>query len=185
MKNSIFIIVFAVCMFVGLTTTVSAQGKSTKEVVIGKLVAYDHPSGWFSMNVPENWNIKDNSSDDEVIVGITDPTQNAVVVVSVWNSATRMSNEDLTDYLSNFLDNRLGNFKNFKQGEAEVQGDGSIGIFFKYDSEVSGGSFPMVGNSFIEQRGKRVALLSVIIPKEQYDRKVTPLTKFINSLSLN
>src|SRR5687767_10521917 len=115
MKSSIFIIVFAVCMFVGLTTGVSAQGRSTKEVVIGRMINYDHPSGWFSMNVPENWKIKDNSSDDEVIVGITDPTQNAVVVISVWNVAERMSNQDLTDYLSNFLDNRLGTFKNFTQ----------------------------------------------------------------------
>jgi len=185
MKKSIAIFIFAVCLVAGFTTAVSAQGRSTKEVVIGRMINYDHPSGWFSMSVPENWKIKDNSDDDEVIVGITDPTQNAVVVISVWESSTRMSQEDLTDYLSNFLDNRLGTFKNFKQGEPEVQGDGSVGIFFRYDSEVSGGSFPMVGNSFIEQRGKRIALLSVILPKEQYDRKVTPLTKFINSLSLN
>ena len=95
--------------------------------------------------------IEDKSSDEEALVLIEDPTGNAVAVVRVWVPTKGYTQAELGDLLKNFINSKLGSFPGFSMGEVRTQKDGSMGLYFKYDSVVDGKSYPMNGDSFIEQ----------------------------------
>ena len=159
--------------------------QETKEIIFGEFKNYAHSSGWFSMSVPNNWTVADKSNGSELIITIMDPTENAVLVIRVWTRQTQMTQEEKDNILKGFLNNTMSKFLNFTMGEPKIQADGSTGIFFKYDSVVENKSYPMYGNSFIDQKGNLVGLINLIIPEDQYNKKKDSALKFINSFSLN
>lgn len=158
--------------------------QETLEIVFGAFKNYAHPSGWFSMSVPENWIITENSVEDEYIISITDPTENAAFVSRVWSSQDQLTADVLENILTTFLNDSLSDFKNFSLGNP-TRTNGRIGISFKYDSVIDNDSYPMIGESFIEQNGRIVGLTNIIIPKDQSVKKRDLVNKLINSIKIN
>jgi hypothetical protein len=158
---------------------VAAYGQQTKDVVFGKSRLYDHSA--FSLDLPSTWNVKDRSTTNETIISIMDPTENAVLVLHVWNATRNYSDDEKISTLKGFLTDSLGKFPAFTFGESKTQKDGSIGVYFKYDQELAGKVFPMYGDSFIDQKNGHVGIVLFVIPKEQYDRHKTETYKLINS----
>lgn len=164
--------------------TAPPSKQETLDIVFGAFKTYRHPSGWFSMSVPENWTITEKSVEDEYIISIMDPTENAAFVGRVWSSQDTMTADVLEDILTVFLNDSLGDFKNFTLGDP-IQKSGKVGITFKYDSVVDGKSYPMIGESFIEQNGRIFGLTNFILPKDQYDKKKDAVNKMINSIKIS
>lgn len=161
----------------------SPTTEETLEVVFGTFKNYKHSSGWFSMNVPENWTISEKSVEGEYIISVTDPTENAAYVVRVWSSQEQMSDVELEDLLKLFLNDSLSSFLNFKLGNA-AQKNGRVAINFTYDSEINEKSYPMVGDSFIAQNGSIVGVWNLLMPKEQYNKKKNVVNKMLDSIKI-
>ncbi len=53
---------------------------STKKVTFGELQEFQHPSGIFTIQMPENWTAQDASTDDEATVFFLDPSKNAAII---------------------------------------------------------------------------------------------------------
>jgi hypothetical protein len=155
-------------------------------VEFDQLRTYEHPSGVFTIDIPENWSLQDNSKPDEIILIWTDPTQNGGVIVDIFEDETVYSEEELTDILRAFLDNSFGSQPEFSVDEPVTQNDGSILLVWTYlatannDTEVK-----LLGNSFIEQRGNKVSILSTLIPDEQFDDIVDNTDEIINTYVIN
>lgn len=158
--------------------------QETQEIVFGAFKNYRHSSGWFSMSVPENWNITDKSNDDEYIISILDPSENAAFIGRIWSSTTKLSDDDLEYILTTFLNDNLSDFDNFKLG-SPVKTNGKVSINFTYDSVMDKKIYPMIGESFIEQNGQVVGLTNFILPKDQSVRKKALVNRMINSITIN
>jgi serine/threonine-protein kinase len=158
-----------------------AVQQKTQEIVFGSVRTYDHKSGWFSLTIPGNWTVSDKSGEGEVIVSIIDPTENGVIVVRVYQPSRGYTQAALGDLLKGFLNERMGSFDGFSMGEAKSQRDGSLGLYFKYNSVVEGVTYKMYGDAFIEQHNGLIGVLTMIMPQEQYEAKQKSAYEVVNS----
>jgi hypothetical protein len=158
-----------------------AQDPPTQEIIFGTPKIYNHKSGWFTLSVPGNWNIEDKSAEGEVVVSIGDPSENAIVVVRVYPPPQPRTQEQLGEVLKSFLSSRMGSFDGFVMGELKSQRDGSLGLYFKYNSVVDKVSYKMYGDAFIEQHNGLVGFIALIMPQNQYDTKKNSAYEMVNS----
>ena len=183
MKRNLFAVLAVLCLTVAGAEPpqrVAAQQK-TSDIVVGPVSTYTHKSGWFSLNRPGNWNVTDVSDAGEVVVSIIDPTENGVVVVRVYEPSRGHTQAELGEMLKAFLRERLGKFDGFTMGDSRSQKDGSLGLYFRYNSMVEGVSYKMYGDAFIEQHNGLVGLITLIMPQDQYDAKQKDAYAMVNS----
>lgn len=161
-------------------------GTGLKEVQIGDLETYTHADGLFSIDIPNNWTVKDNSKAGEAIVLWNDPTQNGLIVVDVFQKAEAQSEDQLVSFLQDFLNNSFSSETDFNMDPPKPQTDGSVLIVWSYTAEASGGvKSTLLGNSFIEQREDKVSILSTLVPQEQFETLLPSTNKIINSYRLD
>lgn len=183
MNRNLFAVLAFLCLSVAgavLPQGVAAHQK-TSDIVFGPVSTYNHKSGWFSLARPGNWNVTDVSDAGEVVVSIIDPTENGVVVVRVYEPGRRYTQAELGETLKAFLRERLGSFDGFTMGDSRSQKDGSLGLYFRYNSLVAGVSYKMYGDAFIEQHNGLIGLITLIMPQDQYDAKQKDAYAMVNS----
>lgn len=186
MKKSIAVFIFAVCLLAGLSETSAQTILQTKEVVFGELKPYTHSTKRFSIDVPVNWKVEDTSTGvDDLIINISDPTENGSFVLRVYNPGSETTEDERKEMLKSFLNDAGSSFPKFKMDKAESQSNGSIKISFTFDADVDGMFYPMICDSFMFQKGTYVAILSYVIPVEQYNKNKASANKIIDSLRLN
>jgi hypothetical protein len=72
--------------------------------------------------------------------------------------------------------------KNLKPGDPKSQQDGSVGLTFTYDSAVGGGTFLMLGNSFIQHdKDAQLSILVIIVPDSQFSDLKADTNTVLNS----
>ncbi|RMD77234.1 MAG: hypothetical protein D6823_07305, partial [Chloroflexi bacterium] len=145
-------------------TATAVLGSQISLVDIGPLETYRHPSGVFQIDVPNNWTRQDNSSDTELQLVWVDPTGNGAIIVVLAESSRTLSDKELADILTSYLNDRFGNQPDFSAEDPRPQRDGSQLIVWSYtataDNNVRG---TLLGNSFVEQRGNKVSILTTMI----------------------
>ena len=156
-----------------------------QEVVIEDLTTYSYETGLFSIDVPSNWDVKDSSKTGEAILVWSDPTQNGLVVVDLFEIQGEQTKEELAELLRKFLDSSFGTEADFVMNDPKEQSDGSQLIVWSYTANASGGVKAMLlGNSFIEQRGSKISILTTAVPDAQFDRLKPQTNKIINSYTI-
>jgi len=164
----------------------NGNGSDLKPVDIGSLKTYAHKSGVFQIDIPSNWEIQDNSKTDELILIWTDPSRNGAVIVDIFEDSKTYSEKDLTDTLTKYLKNSFGSEPDFFLEDPTPQKDGSILIVWTYtataDNDVKA---PLLGNTFIEQRGNKISLLSTLVPQDQFDSLIDKTNQIINTYKID
>lgn len=157
-----------------------------KSVDIDKLSTYTHKTKAFSLLAPDGWKSKDNSKPGEVIVLWTDPTRNGGLVADIFDVDYDPTQDDLTKLLQDFLKNSFEKEPGFFLRDAKPQKDGSVLLIWGYTAKATGNiKVKLLGNSFIERKGKRVAILSFIVPNDQFKELEKPLNRIINNYKIN
>ncbi len=157
-----------------------------KSVEIGELSTYTHKTNVFSLLAPDGWRSKDNSKPGEVIVLWTDPTRNGGLVADIFDVNYDPTQDDLTKLLQDFLKNSFEKEPDFFLREPKPQKDGSVLLIWGYTAKATGNiNVKLLGNSFIERKGRRVAILSFIVPDEQFKELEKPLNRIINNYKIN
>jgi len=178
----IFAAIISLIFLAGSAPAAHVAGQQkTQEVVFGAPRTYNHKSGWFSLSMPGNWNVTDKSADGEVIVSIADPTENGILVIRVYKPSKGYTQAELGELLKSFLNERMGSFDGFTMGELKSQRDGSLGLYFKYNSVVDGVTYKMYGDTFIEQHNGLIGVAALIMPQEQYEAKQKAAYEMVNS----
>ena len=153
-------------------------------VEFGTLKTYAHASGVFSIDIPENWKLKDNSKPDEILHLWTDPTGNGAVVVDIVESGSTYTADELTTALTKFLTATFGTEPDFTSGEPKTQTDGSVLIAWSYTIKTGSMSVKLLGNSFIEQKGNKISILTTLLPSEQFETIKAKADAIINSYKI-
>jgi hypothetical protein len=154
-------------------------------VELGPLERYEHPSGAFSIEVPDNWTFNDNSNADELIIYWTDPTSNGALQVNIGLSSDQLGNDRLLELMQSFLDANFAGNDNFAADEPSEQSDGSLLVTWSFDVDANGVTTAMLGNSFVEQRGNVISILTTLVPQDQFDYLVPHTNEMINSYRIN
>lgn len=172
--------------FTNETTKASSggEGKFT-EVKINKLETYTHPGGVFSIDIPEGWTKQDSSKPDEIILAWTDPAKNSLVIMDIFEVEANPGKEELGGKLKEFITGLFGTQPKFAVTDAQEQPDGTMRLEWSYEVTVSGQSGILLGNSFIEQKGNKVAVFSAAVPKGQFDSLKDSLNKIIASRKID
>jgi len=164
----------------------STNNRRFKSVEIESLETYSHKSKVFSLLVPKGWRSKDNSKPGEVITLWTDPTRNGGLVSDVFDVDYNPTQDDLSKILQTFLKNSFEKEPDFFLRDPKSQKDGSVLLIWGYTAKATGNvEVKLLGNSFIENQGKRVAILSFIVPDEQFPELEKPLNRIINNYKID
>lgn len=165
---------------------ISSPPRRFKAVEIKDLKSYSHPSKVFSLLVPQDWKSNDKSKSGEVIVSWTDPTRNGALVADIFDVKKDPTQDELTTLLQDFLKNAFAKEPDFFLGKPQPQKDGSVLLIWGYTAKATGGvPVKLLGNSFIERQNRRVAILSFIVPNDQFSELKKPLNRIINNYKID
>jgi hypothetical protein len=158
----------------------SAPQLSTTEIIIGKLAPYSHKSELFTVSFPDNWTIKDNSSPDEVILVVSDPNVNGVVVLHCY-SAADLTPADLSASLKSFIHDHMGTMDEFTMNDPTPLKNGNFHVVFRFTQTVKDQDIRMYGEAFIQQHNGYVGLSIFFLPQEQYSMKSKAIYEITDS----
>ena len=137
------------------------------------------------MDIPEGWTKQDTSKPDEIIVAWTDPAKNSLIIMDIFEIEATPSKEDLGGKLKEFITGLFGTQPKFAVADPKEQPDGTMRVEWSYEVTVEGQSGTLLGNSFIEQKGNKVAVFSAAVPKGQFDGLKDGLNKIIASRKID
>jgi hypothetical protein len=165
-------------------STPATTDSALKPVEIGSLSTYTHPSGVFTIDVPDNWTLQDTSKPDEIMMIWTDPSRNGGVFVDIFEDEQAYSESELTDMLTKFL-KKTFNKPDLSLEDPTPQADKSVLITWTYTAKADNNvDAPLLGNSFIEQRGNKVSILSMLLPQDQFDALQKQTDDIINTYKI-
>ncbi len=162
------------------TTTNNSQ-----RLTIGNLKTYSYPTNLFSVDIPEGWNLKDNSNANEVIIYWLDPTENALIQVNVFNTQNNPDQGELTDILKRFIQKFAEKEQDFTMDQPVRQKDGSVRITWSYTAKSGNSSISLTANSFIKSQEDKISIDSYIVPSEQYKELLPTVNQIIASYKFN
>lgn len=155
-------------------------------VDIGDLQTYAHDSGVFQIDIPENWSIEDKSKTNELILVWTDPSRNGAVVVDISEDESTRTSDELTETLQAYLQTSFGENPDFSMDDPTAQSDGSILIVWTYTATARNNvQAKLLGNTFIEQRGNKISLLSTLVPADQFASLKEQTNEIINTYKIS
>ena len=157
-----------------------------RAIRISGLETYTHGPPVFSLLVPQGWTLEDNSEPGELILVWDDPTGNGRLIVDIFDTTGNPTQAELTKQLQNFLQDQYGKRPKFYLEDPQPQDDGSVRVIWGFTGTATGDiKVPFLGNSFIERRGDRVAVLTFIVPNAQFKDLQGSLNKIINNYDID
>jgi serine/threonine-protein kinase len=170
---------------IGLSLILLVACNRSIPVEITDLKTYQGNANLFSVDVPTNWTIKDNSKPGEAVLSWTDPAQNAMVIVDVFEKEDKLPQAQLSSLLEKFLTGLFKDQPNFKL-TPNNEPDGGVKFVWGYTAKADNGmNIDLTGNSFIKQQANKISILTVAYPKEQTDRLKAKIDSIINSFKVN
>jgi hypothetical protein len=167
-----------------ISLAADTSGGKLPTVDIGELETYSYKTGLFSIDVPKNWSLQDNSKPGEAILLWSEPSGNATIVVDLFEKKDKQTSEELTQFLKDFLNKTFGKEDKFTIDDPKTQKDGSVLLVWSYTDKTRG-DVSVLGNSFIEQRGDKISILSTVVPEEQFDQLLDKTNEIIQSYSID
>ncbi|MFQ4142044.1 protein kinase domain-containing protein [Chlorogloeopsis sp. ULAP02] len=166
-------------------SNLTTETNTFEEVEISNLETYTYKTGLFSIDIPQEWTLKDNSNANEVIINWLDDTENALVQVNVFVVERELDQEQLTTILKNFINNFAASQANLTMNQPVRQSDNSVRITWRYTTQIQGVSGRLTVNSFIKHQGNKVSIDSYVVPSEQYEKLLPAINQVIGSYKLN
>lgn len=170
------------------TPTPKTEESSSKfqQVEIGSLETYTYNNQLFSIDVPQGWKRQDKSQSGEAIVLWLDSAENGLLGVNIFAEESQQTQKQLSEMLQRVLNSFFGSQPDFKLSEPVIQPDGSVRITWSYTVTVDNGiKGTFAGESFIEQRGNKISILTYALPKEQHSSLEQPINQILRSYKIN
>ncbi|NJK40900.1 MAG: protein kinase [Acaryochloridaceae cyanobacterium SU_2_1] len=167
-------------------STTEPKTRDFQSVKISGLETYTHPSNVFSLLVPSGWKVEDVSSPGELLINWSDSTENARIIADIFDDTSNPDQAALTKLLQNFLRKTYSAKESFFLEDPKPQADGSVLLIWGYTATATGNiKVKLLGNSFIEREGSRVAILTFILPSEQFEELKEYLNRMSNSYKVD
>ena len=158
---------------------------STKKVTFGELQEFQHPSGIFTIQMPENWTAQDASTDDEATVFFLDPSKNAAIIARAVVADSATDDDALGQMLQTYVENQFGGLKKYDAAEPKKMKNGEMGMGFSFDATAGGKTYTMYGDAYEFLNDTLASTLVFIAPKDQYEDVRQEAYEVLNSYAAN
>ena len=153
---------------------------------IGNLKTYRHPSGLFSIDTPQRWQMENISKPNHVILRWEDANRDGLIVIQVLRSPGAMTEEEMGERLTKIIRLIYPSNPQLKVNLPVTQPDGSVRVSWSFPKKANNGSTVFYsGNSFLKQHGNKVSANFYVLPSQQYAQLKEPLNQIIRSFQLN
>lgn len=167
-------------------SNLSAATDTIAAVEAGSLKLFQDKTGVFSIQVPENWSLRDASQKGEAIVAWTDPDQNSMVGVAVFEHKAPLGSREVGGILQAYVQGIFESEQDVVINAPQQQPDGSTLMSGSYTSVLSNNvRIQMIFNSFIEQQGDKIGLITIALPATEVERLMPVLNQILQSYQLN
>jgi hypothetical protein len=158
---------------------------ATKKVTFGELQEFTHPSGIFTIMVPDNWSAQDGSTDDEAMVFFLDPSKNAAIIARALVVEDSPDDEALSQMLQTFVEDQFGGLRKFQSNEPKKMKNGDMSIGFSFDATAGGKTYTMYGDAYEFLNDTIASTLVFISPQDQYEDIREQAYEVLNSYTAN
>ncbi len=135
---------------------------------------YQHPGGAFTVEVPRQWAVHVQNTDQLASAAFTPPGE---TVPAVTIGAIHLDDErPLVEIINGYQNER----RRYSEQERQAMGDGSWRLA---GLRVTVGGLPQQVNTFIERQGNQIGVIEVVIPTDR--TRLTELERITNTFRLN
>jgi hypothetical protein len=171
-----------------VSTPIPAPTPTPQFLNLEERIPYIHPTGVFSIEVPLDWSMQENSVTGTFNVIWTDPGETGAMVVDLYKMPESLSPEELIHYLQDYLLRQGGDETEVLLEEPVPREDGSVRMGWSLVSTLPDGTaldWNIRGISLAEQHDDVVALLTIGVPQEQYDTLFEPMNAVVASFGVD
>lgn len=118
---------------------------------------YVHTSGVFSMEHPEDWQMSDTSSEENIVITFSPPEGGIFVTAALMDVGMTLDDDTVNTFIDSFLGGGFAQQPGYQEASREVQADGSLLVRFSY-TDPSG---TVEAGTFFEERGTILSALTV------------------------
>jgi hypothetical protein len=154
---------------------------TTKKVVFGELQEFAHPSGLFTIQVPEDWSAQDSGTDDEAMTFFLDASKNAVIIARAVVADDNPDDDAIGLSLQSFVENQFGALRKYQASDPTRMKNGEMGMDFSFDVSSAGKTYAMLGDAYSFLNETVLSTLVFISPKDQYEDIRDPAYDILNS----
>lgn len=156
--------------------------------IIGTLTQYNNPKKVFSIKVPEDWDVTDNSKSGSVSVVFSNPNGYSFIMVEAFkNTAGTMDADALVADLESYVEDTIGkNVQQYKANDAKSTGDNSASKFVSFVvEEKNGDEIPMSGIVYLDQVGTTLSYLRIVLPTSSVNSNTDVLDEIGSSFKIS
>jgi hypothetical protein len=132
---------------------------------VSKYAQYVHPSGVFSIELPNDWTVEDLSTAGQNIFVSFSTEPGAFVFAQLTEAGGPLSPQEFDEYVTGVMGAGFGGAPQYQELSRTVQPNGSILLLFSYFADGN----TMNAGTLFEQRGTLVSLLTVGAPAQLFD----------------
>jgi hypothetical protein len=153
--------------YTAATEKTNTETTSSTNFVMGDLTGYEHPTGVFRLQVPEDWREVDSSTDGFPLVVWVEPSGLGVMSASATKLQKALKASELQTNIVSFINGYAkGNKKmtNVKIGEKSSRNN-EAAASFTFTNEINGEDVEMFGIATVKQDSKTASYLLVTLPQ--------------------
>jgi hypothetical protein len=160
---------------------------SSSTFSMGALTDYEHSTGVFKLQVPEDWKEVDSSTDGFPLVVWVEPSGLGVMSASATKLSKALKTSELQTNVVSFINGYAkGNKKmsNVKIGEKNAKGN-EAAASFTFTNDIDGEEVEMFGVATVKQNSKTVSYLLITLPKASLEDAGDKPTEIFDSFEVD
>lgn len=157
----------------------------SRKVTFGELQEFTHPSGIFSIMMPENWSAQDGSNEDESVIYFLDPSKNSAIIARAVVLADNPDDDAIGQLLQTYVEDQFGRLKKYQAEDPKKMKNGDMGMGFSFSSNAGGKTYTMYGDAYAFLNDSIASTLVFIASKDQYEDIREQAYEVLNSYKVN
>lgn len=147
---------------------------------MSQFVTYTHPSGIFSLDIPDDWSVHDDSKPGIALTSFASPDAAILMRVAVNTAPADNSADALGHILRLFVEGTSGQETDFDISDVEEADDETLALSFSYTR----GTAEIGGDAYIWYDEPYAAMFLVAMPEDLWDEQEDLIDEIADSLAI-
>jgi hypothetical protein len=145
-----------------------------------EFITYSHPTGIFSIDIPSDWTVRDDSREGLALVNFVSPDGQILVRVALNPAPQLDTDEAWATMLQAFVSGTAGQEANFEMEEVEEDEDETLALTYYYDLNDT----PHEGDAYAWYEDPYAVMMLVAMPEERWDDAEDLIDDIADSLAI-
>lgn len=160
----------------------NVPGDSTSFIVIDELQTYTNPTKAFSIDVPNDWQLRDSVDAGNNLLFWVDPLEQAFIQLLVVEDGENLITND-EEFLNDFISQIVGESAEFNLDQPVKQADGTTYVSYSFVDPQS--LLAMSGDGYVRRDGNYLSMIQILVPLEQFESLQPALQRIVQSYKID